>query len=54
MSWSIGEKSNLFLKLNSKMGFYHAIVTTPKTSPEKLTLVLVEMQQLPDATYLRS
>ena len=28
------------------MGLYHVVLTTPKTSPEKLTLTVVEMQQL--------
>ena len=27
---------------------YHVVLTTPKSSPEKLTLTVVEMQQLPD------
>ena len=48
MSWSIGDNRNLFLKLKSKLGLYHVVLTTPKTSPEKLTLTVVEMQQLPD------
>ena len=48
MSWNIGDKRNLFLKLKSKLGFYHVVLTTPKTSPEKLTLTVVERQQLPD------
>ena len=30
------------------MGLYHVVLTTPKTSPEKITLTLVEMQQLPE------
>ena len=30
------------------MGLYHVVLTTPKTSPEKLTLTVVDMQQLPD------
>ena len=30
------------------MGLYHVVLTTPKTSPEKLTLTVVEMQQMPD------
>ena len=47
MSWNIGDNRNLFLKLKSKLGLYHVILTTPKTSPEKLTLTVVEMQQLP-------
>ena len=47
-SWNIGDNINLFLKLKSKLGLYHVVLTTPKTSPEKITLTLVEMQQLPD------
>ena len=48
MSWNIGDNRNLFLKLKSKFGLYHVVLTTPKTSPGKLTLTVVEMQQLPD------
>ena len=47
MSWNIGDKRNFFLQLKSKLGLYHVVLTTPKTSPEKLTLTVVEMQQLP-------
>ena len=47
MSWNIGDNRNLSLKLKSKLGFYHVGLTTPKTSPEKPTLTVVEMQQLP-------
>ena len=45
MSWNIGENINLFLTLKSKLGHYHVVLTTPKTS-RKITLVLVEKQQL--------
>ena len=48
MSWNIGDNRNLFLKLKLKLGLYHVVLTTPKTSPQKLTLSVVEMQQLPD------
>ena len=48
MSWNIGYNRNLFLKLKSKLGLYQVVLATPKTSPGKLTLTLVEMQQLPD------
>ena len=48
MSWNIGDKRDLFLKLKSKLGLCHVVLTTPKTSPEKLTLTVVEMQQMPD------
>ena len=48
MSRNIGENRNLFLKLKSKLGLHHVVLTTPKTSPEKITLTSVEMQQLPN------
>ena len=51
MSWNIGDDRNLFLKLKSKLGLYHVLLrtfTTAKTSPEKLTLTVVEKQELPD------
>ena len=48
MSWNNGDNRNFFLKIKSKSGLFHVVLTTPKTSPEKLTLTVVEMQQLPD------
>ena len=48
MSWNIVDNRNHFLKLRSKLGLYHVVLTTPKISPEKLSLTVVEMQQLPD------
>ena len=48
MSWNFGDNRNLFLKLKSKLGHYHVVLITPKTSREKLSLTVVEMQQLPD------
>ena len=48
MSWNIGDDRNIFLELKSKLGLYHVVPTTPKTPPEKLTLTVVEVQQLPD------
>ena len=47
MSWNIGNNRNLFLKIKSKQGLY-LVLTTPKTSREKLTLTVVEMQHLSD------
>ena len=47
-TWNIGENRNLILKLKSKFRLYHVVLTTPKTSPEKITLTLVETQQLPE------
>ena len=51
MSWNIGEKRNLFLKLKSKLGLY---LVVPKTPPEKLTLTVVEKQQRPDIENIDS
>ena len=48
MSWNNGYNRNLFLKLKSKLGLYHVVLTNPKTYPEKFTLTVFEMQQLPD------
>ena len=48
MSWNFGGNRNLFLKLKSKLGLYHVVLTTSKTSPEKLTLTVIDMQLLPD------
>ena len=48
MSWNLVDNRNIFLKLKSKLGLYRVVLTIPKTSPEKLTLTVVEMQQLLD------
>ena len=47
MSWNIGDKRNLFLRLKTKLGLYYVELRS-KDSPEKVTLTLVETQQLPD------
>ena len=44
----IGEKRNLFNKLESKLGVHHVVLTTLKTSPEKFTLTLDDMQYVPE------
>ena len=54
MSSNIGDNRNLFLKLKSKCGLYHVLLTNPKTSPEKRSLTVVEMQQLPDIEKIDS
>ena len=54
MSCNNVDKRNPFLKLKSKLGLYHVVLTTPKTSPEKITLTEVEMQQLPDIEKIDS
>ena len=48
LNWNIGDKRKLFSKLKSKLGLCHVVLTTPKTSREKLTQTLVELHQLPD------
>ena len=47
MSSNIEDNRNLFLKLKTKMGLYHVELKS-KDSPGKITLTLVETQQLPD------
>ena len=47
MSWNIGDNRNLFFKLKPKLGLYHVELRS-EDSPEKITLTLVEIQQLPD------
>ena len=47
MSWNIGDNRNLFLKVKTKLGLYHVELRS-KDSPGKITLTLVETQQLPD------
>ena len=47
MSWNIGDNRNLFLKLKTKWGLYHVELKS-KDSLEKITLTLVQTQQLPD------
>ena len=48
MSWNFGENRNLILRLKTKLGLYHVVLTTPKSSPTKITLTIAELQQLPE------
>ena len=48
MSWKFGDTRNLFLKLKSQWVLYHVLLATPKIPPAKLTLTVVELQQLPN------
>ena len=49
MSWNIRDNRNLFLKLKTKLGPYHVeLRSEPEDSPGKITLTLVETQQLTD------
>ena len=54
MSWSIGDETNLFLKLKSKLAYYHVVFPTTKTPPEKLTLTVVEMPKVPEIEKIDS
>ena len=54
MSWNIGENRNLILKMKSELGLYHVVLTIPKTSPKKIALTLVEMEQLPESEKVDS
>ena len=50
MSWNIGSNRNLNRKPKTKLGLYHVeLRSKPKDSPEKITLTLVETQQMPDS-----
>ena len=49
MSWNIGDNRNVFFKPKTKLGLYHVeLRSKPKDSARKITLTLVETQQLPD------
>ena len=45
---NLGENGIPFLTLKSKLGLHYVVHTNSKTSLEKLTLTVVEMQQLPE------
>ena len=48
MSWNIGDNCNLS-QAKKQLGLYHVeLRSKPKDSPGKVTLTLVETQQLPD------
>ena len=48
MSWNIGDNRNFFLELKPTLGLYHVVLITPKTSSGKITITVVEMQQIPE------
>ena len=54
MSWNIGESRNSFLRLKTKLGLYHVVLTTPKSSPTKITLTIAALQQLPSSNIART
>ena len=49
MSWNIGDNSNLFANLKTKLGLHHVELRKPKDSPKSILLTLAETQQLPDS-----
>ena len=48
MRWNIGDNRSLFLKLKTKLGLYHVELKSKNSPEKKITLTLVETQQLPD------
>ena len=49
MIWNTWGNRNLFLKLKTKLGLYHVeLRSKPKDSPKKITVTLVETQQVPN------
>ena len=52
MNWNIGGKRNLFHQLKTNFGPYRVVLTTPITSPEKLTLTGIAMQHIPEIECL--
>ena len=54
MRYNIGVNRNLYLKPKSEMGLYHDVTKTAKTSTKKLTLIVIEMKQLPDIEEFHS
>ena len=55
MTWIFGDNSTLSLKLKKKLGLYYVeLRSKPKESPEKISLTVVETQQLPDIEKIDS
>ena len=52
MSWIIGDNRNVFVKLRTKLGHYHVLLTSSEQTPKKVNLTIVEMQQLPEVGKL--
>ena len=48
MSWNNEDNENFFIKLKSKSGRYHVVLTTTKTSRQQVTRTITELQQLPE------
>ena len=54
MSWNIGDDRKLFLKLKTIVVLYLVVLTNEETSHKKLTLTVVENQQIPDIENIDS
>ena len=48
MSGNIGDNRNVFLKLRTKLGLYQVLLTSSQQTLKKVSLTIVEMQQLPE------
>ena len=48
MNWNIGDNRNVFLKLKTEMGLCHVLLTSSEPAPKKVSLIIVEMRQLPE------
>ena len=48
MSWNIEDNRIVFLKLRTKLGLSHVLLTSSEQTPKKVSLTVVEMQQLPE------
>ena len=46
--WKIGVDTKLYLNLKWRLSLYQDVLSTPKTLPQKLTLTVLQMQQVPD------
>ena len=54
MSWNIGDNRNVFLKLRTKLALYHVLLASSEQTPKKVSLTIVEMQQIPEAAKFDS
>ena len=54
MSWNLGDKRKLFLKIKAKLVIYYAVLTNTRNSYDKTTLSVVQMKQYPDIEKIDS
>ena len=48
MRRNIGDNRIVFLNLKTKLGLYHVLLTSSEQTPKKVSLTIVEIQQLPE------